>query len=146
MIVNNFNRNWGWKKKRTSYRWQRVWYKQSNHQRWKRTYDEVIVYAFQDRMPSSINCHWAIVWQKFDMIRHIPNCSFKSHQRICQIIPNNLPVNSGLVYRSTGLVDIVWANELTIISNRHNTSASRVSKETSSRMASKSAACHTTLP
>lgn len=49
---------------------------------------------------------------------------------------NTAPVNSGLVYRSTGLIDIVCANEFTIISKRHNASASSVSIETSSRMAS----------
>lgn len=50
------------------------------------------------------------------------------------------PVNWGLIYWSTALVDMVWANEFTIISRRHRTSASRVSIETSSRMASTRAA------
>lgn len=51
-----------------------------------------------------------------------------------------LPVKLGLVYRSTGFEDIVCANELTIISKRHKTSASSVRIETSSLMASTSPA------
>ena len=73
----------GWKRKRT----------ESTHIRknliqeikllkmgkWKNTYNNVIVYAFQDGVPSSINCHWAIIWQKCDTFKHILYFTSKSH-------------------------------------------------------------------
>ena len=93
-------------------------------------------------MSSSFNCHRAILYmyqEKSIIVSFV--VAFRSIRTECKAGKHVcLPVKFGLVYRSIGFVDIVCANELTIISKRHKTSASSVSIETSSLMASTSPA------